>query len=288
MGILDEAIREHLDLKRRRGAEDDELKQLEDEAFGPPGRPAAPGADESAPSPPAAEVAEAAPEVSDEPAPESADEVPSEVPAEAAPEGPVFHDFAAEEGFIVGRPEEPTGEPMDEPVGPETFDEAVAEARAALPVDERSGAEAAPEVETSEEPPAEKPAPEAEEVGAEPPSLEDTQVHDMEAELASDIEADEAAVAPAGASEPTDEDAEPVGEIELEEVELELDEADLELTDEEPEEQTSETAETAENEEPAEDDVLEETPEFLRDTPESDRLWFEQGQPKDFDFDDEE
>jgi len=39
--------------------------------------------------------------------------------------------------------------------------------------------------------------------------------------------------------------------------------------------------------EPAEgEDVLEETPEFLQDTPESDRLWFEQKPPKDFDFDD--
>ncbi|HEX2129050.1 MAG TPA: hypothetical protein VHF58_07520, partial [Solirubrobacterales bacterium] len=32
------------------------------------------------------------------------------------------------------------------------------------------------------------------------------------------------------------------------------------------------------------DDVLEETPEFLRDAPEDDELWFEQGEPKDFDF----
>jgi hypothetical protein len=36
--------------------------------------------------------------------------------------------------------------------------------------------------------------------------------------------------------------------------------------------------------EPAED-VLEETPDFLLDTPEQDRLWFEQRPPRDFDFD---
>jgi hypothetical protein len=38
---------------------------------------------------------------------------------------------------------------------------------------------------------------------------------------------------------------------------------------------------------PADDegeDVLEETPEFLQETPEHDRLWFEQKPPKDFDF----
>jgi hypothetical protein len=34
-----------------------------------------------------------------------------------------------------------------------------------------------------------------------------------------------------------------------------------------------------------EDDVLEGTPEFLEETPEHDRLWFEQRPPKDFDFD---
>jgi hypothetical protein len=43
-----------------------------------------------------------------------------------------------------------------------------------------------------------------------------------------------------------------------------------------------------EPEEPAstsEGDVLEETPEFLEETPEHDRLWFEQRPPRDFDFD---
>ncbi len=39
--------------------------------------------------------------------------------------------------------------------------------------------------------------------------------------------------------------------------------------------------------EPAEkdEDVLEETPEFLQDAPDRDRLWFEQRPPRDFDFD---
>jgi hypothetical protein len=39
MSILDDAIREHLELKRAHGADDAELKKLEDEAFGPPQRP---------------------------------------------------------------------------------------------------------------------------------------------------------------------------------------------------------------------------------------------------------
>jgi len=41
----------------------------------------------------------------------------------------------------------------------------------------------------------------------------------------------------------------------------------------------------AEKGEADEDDLLEETPEFLQDTPEHDRLWFEQNPPRDFDFD---
>lgn len=39
MSILDDAIREHLELKRQHGAPVDEVKKLEDEAFGPPARP---------------------------------------------------------------------------------------------------------------------------------------------------------------------------------------------------------------------------------------------------------
>lgn len=41
--------------------------------------------------------------------------------------------------------------------------------------------------------------------------------------------------------------------------------------------------EQASGDEPVED-VLEETPDFLRETPEQDRLWFEQRPPRDFDF----
>jgi hypothetical protein len=39
MSILDDAIREHLELKRAHGADEGVLKKLEDEAFGPPQRP---------------------------------------------------------------------------------------------------------------------------------------------------------------------------------------------------------------------------------------------------------
>ena len=42
MGSLDDAIREHLELKRRLGASDDEIKEKEAEAFGKGNRPAPP------------------------------------------------------------------------------------------------------------------------------------------------------------------------------------------------------------------------------------------------------
>jgi hypothetical protein len=45
-------------------------------------------------------------------------------------------------------------------------------------------------------------------------------------------------------------------------------------------------ADLPEDPESESEDVLEETPEFLEDMPEQDRLWFEQRPPKDFDFDD--
>ena len=42
--------------------------------------------------------------------------------------------------------------------------------------------------------------------------------------------------------------------------------------------------EDAEESEEGDEDVLADTPEFLKDQPEDDELWFEQGEPKDFDF----
>src|SRR3954447_1905617 len=60
--------------------------------------------------------------------------------------------------------------------------------------------------------------------------------------------------------------------------------------DEEPDEVPAEEALQDRPRRPAaetceEDDVLEETPDFLQETPEHDRLWFEQKPPRDFDWD---
>src|SRR3954467_11271248 len=55
--------------------------------------------------------------------------------------------------------------------------------------------------------------------------------------------------------------------------------------DEDRDEVPADEALTPPRAETAEDDVLEETPEFLQETPEHDRLWFEQKPPRDFDWD---
>src|SRR5919106_664370 len=81
MGILDEAIRDHLDLKRKGGAQETDLRRLEDEAFGPPSRPGESAAEAKAPAAEAPVAEQGAPE----------GELSS---------GGAFHDFAAEEGLV--------------------------------------------------------------------------------------------------------------------------------------------------------------------------------------------
>jgi hypothetical protein len=58
--------------------------------------------------------------------------------------------------------------------------------------------------------------------------------------------------------------------------------------DDEPDEVPAEESLEKRREDPeptGEEDVLEETPDFLQETPEHDRLWFEQRPPRDFDWD---
>jgi hypothetical protein len=103
MGIFDDAIREHLELKRQHGAGEGELEQLESEAFGPATRPGDPGAETALAEPPepaGGDLAAEAPTTIAEPAP---------LPGEADEPLPEPHVEA----------EEPTPEPA-EPVALET------------------------------------------------------------------------------------------------------------------------------------------------------------------------
>ena len=182
MGTLDDAIREHLELKRRLGASDDELKEKESEAFGKGSRPAP-----SEPGPPDAAPVDAEPEPAGEGEPFEEHDVAA---AEPTPNG-----HAPESGWDaveLGAPPAPT-RTVDEIFEPDE-----------VPVEEALD----PELRVRDERPAPEP---------------DTAEH-----------------ADAWAEEPA---------------------------------------------QAADEDVLEETPEFLEETPEQDRLWFEQRPPKDFDFD---
>lgn len=224
MGTLDEAIRQHLELKRRRGATDSELQRLEDEAFGPPSRPGDP----------------------DFPAQEGGlvEQSGNGVVAEA-PDQPGEHEAAEAQTTIYE--EAPGGEP--EP-GEFDLELDLEEASAGEPVEASAGEPVPPEG-----------PPEAE--LAEPPiETLDTVEHEL-----------------------AEHDPEPADEHEL----AEHDPVPADEHEHEASEQESETA--AEGEDASEQqeadqrgDMLADTPEFLKDAPEDDELWFEQGKPKDFDF----
>jgi hypothetical protein len=196
MGLLDDAIREHLDLKRRRGADPADVARMEQEALGPVRREPVPAepADADAEAPAAAEPAAAAPG----PAPEAADH------PHPAPED-LHHDEHAHELAPEDRHEPPHGDPLMGGAAAEPEERAV-------DADRAGGA--------------------GETISAAPPA-----------------ESSSPATGPARqAAEPNTVD-QPTTEYRVE------------------------------------DDLLEDTPEFLQETPEHDRLWFEQRPPRDFDFD---
>jgi hypothetical protein len=112
MGYLDEAIREHLELKRRRGAPDTELEQAETEALGPIG-PDSPLEELDGPS---AEVADEPPPLDEPPVIEVSDE-PVADPAAPVAFVPVEPEVAGE-ADDSSDPEPKLAEPLaeDDPV----------------------------------------------------------------------------------------------------------------------------------------------------------------------------
>jgi hypothetical protein len=212
MGLLDDAIKDHLELKRRHGADPGEVARLEHEALGPARREPAGAA--VADEPALDELDEL-----DEPALDEADDAyEDEVPADERLEAPVRY-----------------AEPEPEPEPPAADERADTELRV-------------PEFD---------PAPET---AAPPP---DPEVVDQPTRQFSIEELKDASGPPARPAEPAAPPAE-----DADEPEPPAPHADVVPADEEPEGE----------------DVLEETPEFLQETPEHDRLWFEQKPPKDFDF----
>jgi hypothetical protein len=294
MGILDDAIKEHLELKRQHGAGESELKQLEDEAFGEAERP---GAADSAADPLAEaptefmaqpdleqppegdagpEAALESPEHEAETAPgrrsprsEIADlqEAPPSVPEESEPEEPAEEESPAMEHDAVPEPEPlPPPEP---PIGPTTEErEAIAEQPTEMfDIEEELGASQAKA--PSEEELVEEEIDEPRLAPVDPLSGLDDAGDDEEEYEEDDDFWDEKRL-----SDELDQALEAPSETEDEEKEDEED-------DFEDEPEASEQAPAGH-----EEDVLEETPDFLEEAPEDDQLWFEQKPPKDFDFDD--
>jgi hypothetical protein len=221
MGLLDDAIREHLDLKRRRGADPTEVERAEREALGPVRRDPFEHAEDE----PQAELGSTEPDGTYDQAAEQ--EYEEHEPAHAPP-------LAEDDPFE--EEEEPFAEDGEPFADEEPFaeDEPFAEERSfpGAPPAEGTAGEPTVEYDVERDFEAEHPAPAEHPPASEPPPYEERPpappAHD------------ERPPAPPARDEP------PRGE---------------------------------------EDDVLEETPEFLQDAPEHDRLWFEQRPPKDFDFD---
>ncbi|MGB6425347.1 MAG: hypothetical protein WBF18_08735 [Solirubrobacterales bacterium] len=252
MGILDDAIREHLDLKRRHGAPGEDVERLEKEAFGPPTRPGDP--DFEGP-------AEDAEDSTEQPAAEApAVEVDSE---ELPP--PDAGDWSA----VLDEDEPEAGsEPPEDDEQPSGTEQARADYshlddtadHPAVGEDAAAESEDTPEVAAGPEPDLE-----AEPETAEPTEAPETAIFDQEGkglgELDLELDVDDELSAEDPAAPPP---AEPG------------------FVADDPEEDVIEDQDEEEDE-----DLLEETPEFLQDTPEGERLWFEQGEPKDFDFEDD-
>jgi hypothetical protein len=301
MSILDDAIREHLELKRAHGADEAEVKRLEDEAFGPPGRPEE--ADPLAEAPtefmatPGAEAAEAEDsggrriniaDLQEPPPPEAATEgappVPAEDPVQAAPpaeeESPAAEHEAIVEPPDAGHSTEERHAIAEQPT--EFFDvqselgaDDAPPAEAASPSDEELvEAEAAEPKLAPVEPPteihasrAEAPADEiADEEEEDDDFWSDQRLSDeldqaLEAPLADELDDEPLAEAPAVEEPISEEHEQPAAAAE-------------------PEQRPNFDPDTGH------EDVLEDTPDFLEDAPEDDELWFEQKPPKDFDFDD--
>lgn len=115
MGLLDDAIREHLDLKRRRGADPTEIERAEREALGPVRRGPEVGGDDAPPAEPDdALESEASAEQWGERFPEDAE----------LHEPPELHEAApATEDYEELPPYEPADSPDREPPsGPPPFD----------------------------------------------------------------------------------------------------------------------------------------------------------------------
>lgn len=327
MSILDDAIREHLELKRAHGADESELKRLEDEAFGPAERPeqATEQVDPFAEAPTeflsAPETAEPPtggrqlPNVADlqEPPPPRPVE-PEENAEDAAAEGPSEEEHPAMEHKTIAqpapddRPAAPSDELQPDPDSPSS-DEAAGERHAiaeqptelfdvegqfedtaeSAPVDPLADIDdSGQEVEVSG-PAHDEPEDEFDEFFSEQ-RLSDELNQALEAPLPDEP----GAPSTEESSSPfLDPDAELGPEPERDERPAPDDSAEHDLPEDSAEQDLpaeprdeADAADEYKSHERGHADALEDTPEFLEESPEDDDAWFEQRPPKDFDFGD--
>ena len=304
MGLLDDAIREHLELKRRRGADAGDISRQESDALGPVRRLPNGGVD----LPDTFEVE--APAAEPEPEPPRAASTPWEDEPTAA------HEPAAPERTYeppTARAYVPPVSPTPEPRPERTYEPPPARgyepptAPSYEPAASQDAAPQEPEPEGwMEEPP--QPIAEAKPWLAEPVAPEPTSsmrtpspsrsAPEPGTPLASEHEPwMDVAAEPDPEPEPDRARAEPeaehgsllgrlrIGRRSKDEAPkppakpARIDEPD------EPDERPAPPDVMPVADEPLAEDVLEETPDFLEETPEHDRLWFEQRPPRDFDFD---
>jgi hypothetical protein len=132
MGVLDDAIREHLELKRKHGAAEEELRRQEEEALGPVRREVPPSTDEGSLSDGEQSIdAAEAHEETEHAVEEStagatgATSAPFDgdaLPQEPAPDVSDPEPFPEEAAPVVQRPNE-SAEPLPDPEAPDTVRE---------------------------------------------------------------------------------------------------------------------------------------------------------------------
>jgi len=273
MGLLDDAIKEHLELKRRRGADAGEITRLESEALGPVPRSAegVPDLPDTfqAPQdkPPAVDEADA-PQAGAAP-PASADGPPLAPPPASGYEPPLAPPPAS--GYEPADAP-PLAPPPVSPAPPPTASTAAYEPPPAYespppPVQEAWMADDPPEPDTERE------------------GHTETETEAESGGLFSRLRG--------GRRHKRDRDPEPERERERERERepygpdgYEPPPLPLQPLAPTPPAGRHEPDIVPADDEPDVEDLLEETPEFLEETPEHDRLWFEQRPPRDFNFDD--
>jgi hypothetical protein len=269
MGILDDAIRQHLELKRQHGAPSTDLDRLEQEVFGPATRPGdpefetgeEPSASADAEAPPSAEGGEG----------DSDDWLAAEDPTSGAPES-----AAAPTAPPEPAADEPESVEQPIPEAPEgaIFDVEDVDLGEIDLGDGTTPAEQARMEHSELEDTVDHPAPEVASLSEELEAAAPSSAAEQES-----AELETLAVSPAEEPEPGD--PEVPGSVEEPES-IEFDQ----LPGETVEPAAAPAADAAVEDDESDDDLLEETPDFLKDAPDGEDLWFEQKGPKDFDFDD--